>query len=155
MVLALPPRRVRYAVAEGGAVEHDPALLPVHCTSGPVCACGPKRVGEPSVSGAETMSEFGVHGLDRMNERGAVIGRCHRGVIRVGDTFATAITPGAAPVQVKLQVARIEAYERDLAEVDEGLTARLYLHGEGWAALGPGAVLSTSESSPTSPPETA
>jgi len=46
---------------------------------------------------------------------------------------------------VRLAIARIEAYQQDFEQIEEGLTARLYLHGEGWAFLHKETILNTEQ----------
>lgn len=74
--------------------------------------------------------EFGVHGVTTLGPQTcAVIGRCFKGPISVGDTF-TGIRRALGPaVDLHLVVVGIEAYRHDLPNLDQGLTARLRLEG--------------------------
>jgi hypothetical protein len=75
------------------------------------------------------VAEFGVYGVETSPCR--VVGRCHAGPLRVGHVFTCFVDRAGVSHPVRLLVARIEAYERALDEIDEGLTARLFLHGDG------------------------
>ncbi len=89
------------------------------------------------------MSEFGVHGVEHVGESFFVIGRCYLGPLRLGDVFCTASVPGGLSSNVRLTVQTIEAYSRKWDEIDEGLTARLELTGEGGDAVTEECILST------------
>ena len=93
------------------------------------------------------MMEFAI---DRMSDANAVIGRCLRGPIRVGDAFSSIYrivdgrsrNPSRADITpVLLRVDQIDAYQRSWTTLDEGLTAKITLSGDGLAALSPGHVL--------------
>jgi hypothetical protein len=86
------------------------------------------------------MGEFGVHRADVQGEMIVVDGRCYRGPLRRGDVFRV-LRPG--DMVVRLAVERIVAYKRELDEIDEGLTARLSLRGDGGEFLMQGTILST------------
>ena len=86
--------------------------------------------------------EFGVHGSE-MPESGhlSVIGRCYKGPVKPGLVFTVADPPdGGDAVPVQLEVLRIEAYGHTLDELDEGVTARLFVVGPS-VALPDGCVL--------------
>jgi hypothetical protein len=86
------------------------------------------------------MAEFGVHRADVQGELILVDGRCYRGPLRRGDVFRV-LRPGDRGVC--LTVERIIAYNRELDEIDEGLTARLSLRGDGGELLAEQTILST------------
>jgi hypothetical protein len=79
------------------------------------------------------------------------IGRCGDRPIQVGDRFETIHAPAiilrgayqglgeASPV--KLRVERIQAYQRQLDKLGEGMTGTVDLRGEGLDRVVPGAVL--------------
>jgi hypothetical protein len=76
------------------------------------------------------MFAFGIHGVEDV-EPCTVIGRCYKGPLRVGGVFTLFEEEGGTAHVVRLEVLQIEAYQRELDEIDEGLTARLTLHGSG------------------------
>jgi hypothetical protein len=80
------------------------------------------------------MAELGVHGIERIAPC-TVIGRCYKGPLRVGGTFTSFEDETGSTHLVRLEVTRIEAYRRELDEIDEGLTARLTLRGDGAALV--------------------
>ena len=79
------------------------------------------------------MVEFGVHGVE--GQACAVIGRCYRGPLRVGVVLRRFEDRAGRAHGVELVVDGIEAYGRRLSEIDEGITARLFLRGDGWGSL--------------------
>lgn len=89
------------------------------------------------------MSEFSIQALKSLGASGSVDGRCYSGTLRVGNVFLTAIGPDATSQTVRLTIVRMETYQREMRELDEGLTAKLHLQGEGWTHLGVGTVLRT------------
>ncbi|GAC1351424.1 MAG: hypothetical protein NVS3B20_05490 [Polyangiales bacterium] len=93
------------------------------------------------------MAEFGIHGVEKHNGEIVVIGRCYSGIIKRGDVFNSlrgdAHVPKSQGQMVNLTVMRMVAYQRDLDEIDEGLTAQLFLSGEPSVAINDGSVLST------------
>lgn len=86
------------------------------------------------------MFEFGVYKIERVDPV-VVIGRCHKGAIRVGSTFTSFRCEVGSTHAVHLEVVEIEAYKRILQDIDEGLTARLTLRGSGWQLLDESGVL--------------
>lgn len=86
------------------------------------------------------MFEFGVYMIENV-EPFVVIGRCLRGVIRVGAMFTSFRCAVGVKRAVHLEVAEVEAYKRKLEEIDEGFTARLTLRGSGWQLLDESGVL--------------
>ena len=88
------------------------------------------------------MGEFGVYSIEGT---GSVVGRCYRGVLQAGSIFLSVTGPDGVSRPVRLAIARIEAYQQDFEQIEEGLTARLYLHGEGWAFLHKETILNTEQ----------
>jgi translation elongation factor EF-Tu-like GTPase len=84
---------------------------------------------------------FGLHGVTVIGDAVTVIGRCYAGVLRVGAVFTSVVAPDGTAAPAHLAILRIEAYQRDLDQLEEGLTARLTLRGTAAAALLAGAVL--------------
>jgi len=91
------------------------------------------------------MSEFGVYGAEHVGGLGSVVGRCYCGRLHVGSVFLRLNSPANTLAKVRFVVTRIEAYGRDLIEIDEGLTARLHLDGDGWTLVEHGCVLETDD----------
>jgi len=87
--------------------------------------------------------EFGVHDFMRNQDSVDVVGRCYKGPIAVGVHFTKAIAHGSDQVLlIDLQVVRILAYEKELDELEEGVSARLLFEGRtgdlsgGWVLQG-------------------
>ena len=101
------------------------------------------------------MMEFGVYRIVKSGRAGLVVdGRCNSGRISVGIEFKRVYSAiveksrlGYQDVgrtrlaSVKLKVTRIEAYGRDLSEIETGLTARLHLAGSGADQVPDGSIL--------------
>jgi hypothetical protein len=87
--------------------------------------------------------QFGVHDIERDQDPTIVVGRCYRGSLRIGDVFVLNDKPAGQSSQVYLTIAHIEAYRRSLDEIDEGLTARLTLQGQGGNTIVAGTILNT------------
>jgi hypothetical protein len=83
------------------------------------------------------MFEFGIHDIDR----NTVIGRCYKGPLRVGEMFTSFEDEANTTHPVELEITCIEAYNRELEEIDAGLTARLTLRGLGADSLSQRGVL--------------
>jgi hypothetical protein len=77
--------------------------------------------------------EFGVHGVEVV-EPCTVVGRCYKGPLKIGGTFTSFQDEARTEHSVCLEITQIEAYNRQLDEIDEGLTARLTLSGSGGGA---------------------
>ncbi len=76
--------------------------------------------------------EFGVHGAtDRSDGHVEVVGRCYRGWLGLATVFTERHPADGAADPVLLEVVRIEAYGHLLESLDEGMTARLVLAGDG------------------------
>lgn len=58
-----------------------------------------------------------------------------------GGVFTSFEDEGGTACLVRLEIMRIEAYKRDLDEIDEGLTARITLQGDGGYLLKEGGIL--------------
>lgn len=84
---------------------------------------------------------FGLHDVTVIGAAVTVIGRCYAGVLGVGAVFTSVVAADGTAAPVDLAIVRIEAYQRDLDQIEEGLTARLTLRGPAAAALHAGAVL--------------
>jgi hypothetical protein len=76
------------------------------------------------------MFAFGIHRIE-LSEPCTVIGRCYEGPLRVGGAFTSFDDEGGTAHIVRLEITHIEAYNRELDEIDEGLTARITLQGIG------------------------
>jgi hypothetical protein len=93
--------------------------------------------------------EFYVAAVEDSPEGFLAIGRCYEGPIHLEDTFLFAYRLDAprdpdggyrrvtrfAERQIKLTVARIEAYGKRLTELSSGSTARLLLIGDGQSVV--------------------
>lgn len=99
-----------------------------------------------------TSAEFIVNGVvEGTQGRFHVMGRCGDEPIRVGDVFDGIRIPVAVadivPAEsgtfrpVSLVVERIQAYHRQLEELDAGMTGTIDLHGSGIELIVPGCVL--------------
>ncbi len=75
-----------------------------------------------------------------------VVGRCGDLPFQVGDIFDQLDYPSEPKCSVQLRVLRIEAYQRSLAELGSGMTAKIDVSGEGVHLLRPHAVLVASRS---------
>lgn len=93
------------------------------------------------------MAEFGLHAIERESPL-TIVGRCHRGPIRIGSRFTLFAEEGGEEHVVSLEVVRMEAYRRELDEVADGLTARLVLSGTGGESLTGRGVLRTCHEPP-------
>jgi hypothetical protein len=91
------------------------------------------------------MSEFGVHGVEGNDDVRSVIGRCFSGALQVGRVFLSSRAPDGVSHPVRLAIVRIQAYQRDLDKIEEGLTARLHIQGEGLGLVHAGTILNTAE----------
>jgi hypothetical protein len=67
--------------------------------------------------------------------------RMRRTSLRVGDIFSMNETPDGQSRDIHLTISHIEAYRRSMDEIDEGLTARLTLNGDGGDTIVPGTIL--------------
>jgi hypothetical protein len=74
------------------------------------------------------MGQFGIHAVEGAD---SVIGRCYRGPLKLGVVFTSFEDESGTMHSVRLKITRIEAYRRELDELDEALTARLHLRGDG------------------------
>jgi hypothetical protein len=93
------------------------------------------------------MAQFGVHGIKVTNDEVVAVGRCYKGPLTTGAVFVL-VQPESSgtfePSQtVNLTVDKIVAYNREITEIDEGLTAELHMSGEGTTAVQVGSILST------------
>ena len=93
------------------------------------------------MNGESNRAQFGVHGVEDDGALTLVVGRCYRGSLRRGDLFSEVERPGEALRSIGMTIVRMEMYNRTVDEIDEGLTAKLTLNGEGRDALGEGCVL--------------
>jgi hypothetical protein len=88
--------------------------------------------------------QFGVHGVERASDPTIVIGRCYIGPLRVGDVFVRNQLPAGQELRsIRLTIAHMEAYRHSMDELDEGLTARLTLTGDGGVTIVAESVLGT------------
>ena len=91
------------------------------------------------------MSEFGVHTTVHVGSLGMVVGRCYSGRLHVGSVFRRLKGRANSVAGIRFVVTRIEAYGRDFLEIDQGLTARVHLEGEGWTLVEQGSILETED----------
>lgn len=92
--------------------------------------------------------EFGINTVSPVTNREALItGRCFYGKISVGARFRRAFVVILSPdestserrliANVDLRITKIEAYGKELDELDEGLTAAITVCGDGVSLLSP------------------
>ncbi len=87
--------------------------------------------------------QFGVHGVEHEGELTIIIGRCYLGRLRLGDAFVRNTLPEGTVVTTRLTISQMEAYRHSLEEIEEGLTARITLTGDGGDTVVVGSVLDT------------
>lgn len=91
------------------------------------------------------MSQFGIHSFEVQSGIGTIDGRCYRGRLARGAIFLVFDDPTGVRTSIRLEVIRIESYNHEFEEIEEGLTARLHVRGDGWAYLRNGGVLGEGE----------
>lgn len=96
----------------------------------------------------QEVKEFNVDNVIQLDDEYGVQGACNKGIIKIGDIFLVAYeyiiknsvvglryeyeNLGRSDIrQVKIQVIRIKAYNRELDELPQGMSGELYLKGEG------------------------
>jgi hypothetical protein len=90
------------------------------------------------------MSEFGVYSfaIGNADDVATIDGRVHTGTLKVGAIFRVVRHPNQQDRSIHLQVTRIQYYDVDMPEIDEGLTARLDVNGRGSEFLSHNCVVS-------------